>query len=215
MGFIEQQASAWTQIVDMMIEQPTNVLINGSMNGPAANMAGSANVRHELPFLLREYKITSMLDVPCGDLSWIRHTDLRSLYVYIGVDVDRRLIDEARRACPMGGFICANILTREKLPVVDLILCRDFLMCLPDEHLQSVIEKFKCSAAAYLLASNYPGSSNTFDYHPEQFPILGYLERPYDLTAPPFNLEQIDGIIENQASAGLVSKPHELALFKI
>ncbi len=111
--------------------------------------------------------------------------------------------------------MCTNLLTRPKFPKVDLILCRDFLSHLITPYITVMVDKFIASGSTYLLASNYPGASNDFDYQPDAYPWLGYLERPHDLTAQPFNLHRIDGIPEESPPGGILSHEHELTLFQL
>jgi SAM-dependent methyltransferase len=214
--FPSQQADAWSKVVGRMVDRPTEAALNGSVNGPGSSLEYTRYMRKALPDLLRKYGITTMLDAPCGDWTWMRTLDLTFLYSYIGMDVERRLI-EANRLSTLSlknvTFVCANLLTRKTFPRVDLILCRDFLAHLPNEYISQMLERFKASKSTYLLASNYPGASNVFHYKPEEYPWLGYLERPHDLRLNPFDLKQLDAISEQSPPGGVIAKKHELALF--
>lgn len=217
--FVAHQRAAWEHIVTLMLEDPLFCAINkGSVNGPGSSMGCTTGLRKELPQLLRDYQVQTMLDAPCGDLNWIRATDLSFLHSYIGMDVESRIIKDLKTAFhtqPGYAFVCTNLLTRKKYPQVDLILCRDFFSHITTEHITNVLNKFKDSGSTYLLASNYPDASNEFDYHPEQYPWIGYLEREHDLEAEPFILEKIDSIPEQSAPGGVLRSKHELALFKM
>ena len=78
-----------------------------------------------------------------------------------------------------------------------------------------MLDKFTVSGSKYLLASNYPGEPNEFDYQPDVYPWLGYLERTHDLEAAPFNMERLDGIPEARAPGRDSAPEHELALFRL
>jgi hypothetical protein len=218
-NFIENQAAAWQGIVTQMLEEPLNQAMNGgTVNGPGSSLRYTTNLREQLPDLLKKYGIQTVLDAPCGDLTWIKQTRLDFLYSYIGMDVDRRIIDTVRAEMApwkQATFICTNLLTRKKLPKVDVILSRDFLAHLTNDYLELMINKYRASGSRYLLASNYPGASNNFEYDPEDFPWDGYLERPHDLTTWPYNLTRIDGIPEESAPNGVLINDHELALFQL
>src|ERR1700683_3686127 len=55
----------------------TNYWRNGeSRSGLGSSLAQTEAVRAALPTLCRDLGISSMLDIPCGDLNWIRHVDL-------------------------------------------------------------------------------------------------------------------------------------------
>lgn len=217
--FITQQQAAWENIVTLMREDPLFCAINkGSVNGPGSSMGCTTGLREELPQLLRHYQVQTMLDAPCGDLTWIKATDLSFLHSYIGMDVESRIVKDLQTAFHHRhgyAFVCTNLLTRKKFPTVDLILCRDFFSHITTEHITNVISKFKDSGSTYLLASNYPGADNNFDYHPEEFPWIGYLEREHDLETEPFGLQKIDSIPEQSAPGGVLRSKHELALFQL
>jgi hypothetical protein len=102
------------------------------------------------------------------------------------------------------------------VPAVDLILSRDFLAHLPNEPIGWVLDKFKASGSRYLLTSHYPHATNDFDYRPNDYTWFGYAERPVNLEAPPFSLgTKIESIQEIPGPGGVISQPHELALFEL
>lgn len=216
--FIKEQANAWSEVVSMMLENPTNAVVNGSVNGPGSSLEYTRGLREELPKLLKRWGVTTMLDAPCGDMTWMGQVDLSGIYSYIGMDCEARLIDANKHnyaGSQKHTFICANLLTRKRFPRVDLILSRDFLAHLTTEYIEHMVTKFRESGSTYLLASNYPGSDNRFTYIPENFTWLGYIERPHDLTSSPFCLERVDAIEEQRAPGGVIANPHELGLFRL
>lgn len=218
--FVKTQGQAWCTIVTEMLEKPLFCAINGSVNGPGSSLRYTKDLRRALPKLLKSHNITTMLDAPCGDLTWVKQTQLDFLHSYIGMDVDPRIINTNKlemKEWTQFIFVCANLLTKKRLPEVDVILCRDFLAHLTTEYISLMIDKFKASGSTYLLASNYPGVDNNYIYDPSDYPAhwLGYLERQHDLTTEPFNLTRIDGIPETSPPGGVLANKHELALFRL
>jgi hypothetical protein len=188
------------------------------INGPGSSIAGAGRLVIEIPKLLHKYGVSTMLDAACGDLTWMQHADLRFLHSYIGIDFNKEAIEKNRLRYNQRGnmvFMCANLLTRKRFPPVDLILCRDFLAHLPTEWIMVMLERFRASGALWLLASNYPGADNNFEYDPSQWTWEGYMERAYDLTKPPFLETRIDSIPERSAPKGVIAREHELALFAL
>ncbi len=99
-----------------------------SLSGPSSTMARTRNLRKELPRLVTDYSIKSMLDAPCGDFHWMKSV-VKFLEVnYIGVDVVEPLIKINRELYgeESTSFAVADIRV-EALPSVDLIFCRDCL----------------------------------------------------------------------------------------
>lgn len=218
--FVFAQAKAWRDIREFMEEGMMPLLPvqeGGSVNGPGSSLGCTQPLIERLPALLHRWNITSMLDIGCGDWTWMQHVDLTEI-VYTGWDVDvhqqqrnaRRFRDR-----PCVRFESENILTVESIPRYDVILCRDVLAHLPNEHILAAIEKFKASGSRYLLASTYPGADNAFEYHPEHFAWLGYCEHPVDLQERPYALAEIEAIEETPGPGGVISIPHELGLFRL
>jgi hypothetical protein len=221
--FVAAQARAWTDIREFVEEAVLPVVqseTGGSVNGPGSSLGCTTGLVADLPEFWRRHGISSLLDAPCGDWTWMQHVDLTGV-IYVGWDCDEELIRrnrerfERRGDGRMAWFFCRNILTIHKLPIMDAVFCRDFLAHLPTEHIVDVLAKFQASRCTYLMASNYPGVSNEFEYHPENFAWLGYCERPHDLEAAPFHLSKIDALPEIAGPGGVISLPHELALFRL
>jgi hypothetical protein len=217
-NFVQRQQDAWQAIVTEMLGEPLFCIINGgSVNGPGSSLRYTEELRDLLPKLLQKYGITTMLDAPCGDRTWTKKLDLGCLHSYLGFDVDPRIINtnKLETTDERFVFVCTNLLTKKKFPKVDVILCRDFLAHLTNPYIGLILNKFKTSGSRYLLASNYPGSGNEFEYKPEEYPWNGYLERQHDLTLEPFNLTRIDGIPEDSPPGDVLANEHELALFDL
>src|SRR6185295_7408576 len=146
MTFAEDNAKAWTEIPQLTkLSDP----IPETANGPGATMTATEELRAALPELLRRYNIKTVLDVGCGDWTWMQHVDLSMLDSYIGWDVDPNTIAENQRKFyldnPRVTFECRNILTTTDIPKVDLILARQLLMHFPNNHIRAVLEQFKAS----------------------------------------------------------------------
>ncbi len=62
-----------------------------SKSGPGSSLRQTAVIRDQLPKLIAELGITSVLDIPCGDMNWLQHVDLGSTR-YIGADIVESLI---------------------------------------------------------------------------------------------------------------------------
>jgi hypothetical protein len=217
--FVEQQANAWREITKT-VSNPNLLYANGgSVNSAASSASRTNHLTQEIPKLLRAYNIQTMIDVPCGDMIWIRRTDLSFLYSYIGMDLIPEFIRKHRiefRFRRNMAFRQANLLDDKlMLQEVDLIMCRDFLYCLPTHRILDVINKFRQSGSRFLLATTYAGTDNYPDIDGVEYRWEGYMERAYDLTEPPFYMKQIDEIEEIPAPKGVVAQPHSLGLFML
>lgn len=190
--FLAAQAGAWTE-VRKQFEGWTQ-----TPNGPGSYRENTAAVSQWLPAIIELYDIHSMLDVPCGDLNWMRHVDLEGLERYYGWDVEPKLISD--NEIQFGNdshdvmFDRINILEPryedDWPPDLDLIWCRDLTIHLPIAANQAMLDNFRRSGATYLAITNCPTvEDNVFDYPPEGHDNRpGYWCHPINLELPPFNL---------------------------
>jgi len=221
--FIEGQAQAWSEIRSMFDESKLFSTVPETANGPASTVALSKPIQERLPHLVKEYEVGTMLDVACGDWNWMRLVDLGDVN-YTGWEVEARLVDTCWQRLGAGDykhqgnkdFKCANMLTAPEVPYFDLIMCRDFLIHLPNWYIADVLNKFIASGSKYLLTSNYPDSTNEFTYDPDKFTWFGYMERQVNLEIEPFNLgPKLEAIPELTGPGGVIKERHELALFQL
>lgn len=155
-----------------------------SRSGEGSDMIQTATIRKQLPLTLASYKINTMLDAPCGDWFWMRHTNL-GVKKYIGVDIVDELIKSNQRTFgnQINSFICRNIV-EDDLPLVDLIFCRDCLVHLNFTDIEKVIRNFKRSGSKYLLTTTFVRRDANND-------LLGDdIWRTINLQISPFNFPQ-------------------------
>ena len=161
-----------------------------SRSGRCATVEATERVRQQLPALVKKLGVKSMLDAPCGDFNWMQHTELE-LDKYIGADVVPDLIkrNQESYAKPGREFRVIDI-TKDEIPTVDLIFCRDCLIHLSLHYMSAAIANFKKSGSKYLLTT-------TYTTHPENTDILTGDCRFINLEIPPFNLpEPLELIVE-------------------
>src|SRR5678816_622147 len=126
-----------------------------SVSGRGSTHARTAVIRSSLPEWLADIGAKSLLDAACGDFNWMREVDLEGLE-YIGADVVSELIVRNRRL--YGGkdrnFVVLDI-TRDEIPPVDAILCRDCFIHLSFKQISAAITNFKRSKSRFLLATTH------------------------------------------------------------
>ena len=135
-----------------------------------------------------------MLDAPCGDYLWMKFVDMPSLRKYIGADVVISIVEsnQSMYGDRRHKFLVLDI-AQDKLPKVDIILCRDCLVHLPNDIIFRILRNFKRSKSQYLLTT-------TFTDHSENRDIpMGYW-RPLNLQQPPFNLPKPMELINEECS---------------
>lgn len=151
-----------------------------SRSGAGSDLLQTEIIRREIPRILRENGIASMLDAPCGDWFWMREVDL-GIESYIGADIVDALIEKNKAQFGRDGirFMCLD-LSKDKLPKVDLIFSRDCLVHLSFNDASRMLKNFKASGAEYLLTTTFAERSSN--------PDLGDgFWRPLNMELAPFN----------------------------
>lgn len=151
-----------------------------SVSGRGSTFAHTVAVRSQLPLVLRDVGARTLLDAPCGDFNWMRHTRLNEIR-YIGADIVPEMIARNRQmyGSEKRTFLLLDI-TKDHLPKADLILCRQCLYHLSFRHIQAAIANFKKSGSTYLLATTQAIARENRDIRTGGWRFL-------NLHLPPFN----------------------------
>jgi hypothetical protein len=155
-----------------------------SRSGQCATVEASNVVRRELPPLLRRLGAHTMLDAPCGDFNWMRHVEL-PLERYIGADIVPGLIERNRAAFGSGirEFQVLDI-TRDAIPRVDVVFCRDCLVHLSLGLIEAAIANFKRSGSTFLLTTSYTASEGNRDIATGDVFLLNLEKPPFAFPRP-------------------------------
>ena len=156
-----------------------------SVSGLGSEWAATAAVRAALAPLFTRFGIESVLDVPCGDARWIADS-VRDI-VYTGIDIVPALVAAAQaHERATGGFRRFRVgdLTRDPLPRVDLILCRDCLVHLSFANIARAITQFRDSGSRYLLTTTFPALDHNADCEDGDWRGLNLERAPYGWPAP-------------------------------
>lgn len=179
-----------------------------SVSGAAATLAETASLRDALPRLVGERSIGSVLDIPCGDFHWMQHVAID--VDYTGADIVRDIVleNEKRHGGRRRRFVVLDA-TRDALPRVDLILCRDLLIHLSTHDCRAALANFAASGSGFLLTSHFENRTS----NPE---IVSGDFRPINLCRPPFNFpEPLEIINERSALDGDAFSDRSMALWRL
>jgi hypothetical protein len=135
-----------------------------SSSGLGSGLEATATLRRELSQLLQRLGVRTILDLPCGDFTWMAHTDLNGI-TYFGADIVPAIVSaNSTKHGAVGriNFCCLNLVA-DRLPPVDLILCRDCLVHLSFKNIHHAIANVKRSGARWLLATTFPGIDENLD----------------------------------------------------
>lgn len=133
-----------------------------SLSGSGSDLVETESIRQGLPDLFEKWGFGSMLDIPCGDMNWMKEI-LPSLGVeYIGADIVPELIEANKEKYPYLDFQVLD-LTKDVLPTADVILARDVLGHLSNADMLAAIENMKKSGSSCLLTTHFPSATMETD----------------------------------------------------
>jgi len=155
-----------------------------SVSGTGSDREQARRIVTELPQRFRKWHVETVLDVPCGDFSWMRNVDLSDVD-YTGADIVRRLVKRNRRryAKERVRFVHLNLLLNP-LPKVDLILCRDCLVHFSNAQVFLALANICESGSEYLLTTTFPEHLNERDIETGKWRPLNLQASPFHLPAP-------------------------------
>lgn len=126
-------------------------------SGPGSSLSSTLPLVAWLVRLVRELGVTTVLDVGCGEGSW-----MPSLPGYVGVDVVAAAIDFARRTHSTRAYRQLDARC-DALPQTDLAFTRDFMQHLTVTEGLQVLANIKKTGARFLVASTYQDGDNSTD----------------------------------------------------
>lgn len=152
--------------------------------GPGSTLKYTEYLRANLGIFLEKHNIRSMIDLPCGDHSWMNLTNLPSIDRYIGGDIVGSLIAENKRKYPNKDFRILDI-TTDCLPDVDLLFCRDCLLHLSFKDIDKAFQNISNSDIKYILMSNWTDEFENFrDIDTGKARYINFLRDPFNLGVP-------------------------------
>lgn len=155
-----------------------------SVSGTGSDADQTRVIVQKLPLLLRRLGVRSVLDIPCGDFEWMKQVDLAGIE-YIGADIVAPLIEANRRHHARTGIEFRVLdLTCDRLPAVDLVLCRDCLVHLSFVQAQRALANIAASGARYLLTTTFTGRAENVDIPTGKWRALNLQRPPFGLPPP-------------------------------
>ncbi len=151
-----------------------------SRSGEGSGLSQTFTIRKEIPKLIIDLNVRSLIDAPCGDFLWMQEIDL-PVEKYIGIDIVQEIIKDNQQKYGNGQRSFQNLnIIEDELPTADMILCRDCLVHLSYSHCKKIITNFRVSGSKYLLTT-------TFIKRPNNVNLGKGFWRPLNLEKTPFN----------------------------
>jgi 2-polyprenyl-3-methyl-5-hydroxy-6-metoxy-1,4-benzoquinol methylase len=172
----------------------------GALSGWGSELRATDVIRQSIPEVLRRLGTRTLLDIGCGDFTWMKEAHLPC--GYIGVDIVPDLIEHnsAQHGSEARVFQALDA-TCDPLPAADTILCRDVLFHLSFADIWRVIENVVDSRATFLIATTNTKIRVNADIISGDFRRLNLQIRPFCFPRPETVI--LDNIIASDRVLGL------------
>jgi hypothetical protein len=166
-----------------------------TVSGPGSTLEYTHELRQQLPKVIEDFKIKSILDIPCGDFHWMNHVDLKGAS-YTGGDIVNALVESNKKKFPQHIFIQVDIVY-DNLPSADLLLNRDCFIHLSNQDILSALGNIKQSGIPLLLTNTYPDIQNNIEIKSGDYRMINLSLPPFNFPAPILLLKDyVDGFPE-------------------
>jgi hypothetical protein len=156
-----------------------------SSSGSGSTILYTENLRSKLPELIKKYSIKSILDAPCGDFNWMQKFLKNNPTIYVGGDIVQPLIDLHIKNYQTDKIRFQRLdITQDKLPKMDMMICRDCLFHLSYSDTKSFLLNFINSEIPYLLTSTHinDGDLKNRDIISADFKQIDLFSSPYNFS---------------------------------
>ena len=161
-----------------------------SRSGRGSTLDKTIIIREKLPILWRQFEIKSFLDIPCGDYNWMNKVNKGNI-IYIGGDIVSEMIQQNsnKHGKENVSFEILDI-TKDILPKVDMIFCRECLQHLSYENVFRAVKNFKNSGSKYLLVTSLPLTLSNWDIADGDFRPLNLRINPFNFPSPLYKIHE-------------------------
>ena len=151
-------------------------------SGIGSSLEQTERIREQLPQLLIEYRIHTIVDAPCGNFTWMSKANLTG-FEYYGFDIVKNVIEQNQKKYAKKNIHFDEMdIVKQVPPTADLILCRDCLVHLSNRDALKALSNFKKSGSKYLLTTTFINRDKNIDL------VSGRGWRPINLQKQPYNL---------------------------
>ena len=156
-----------------------------SRSGTGSTLEYTENLRKEIPGLIEQFQIRSILDAPCGDYNWFGRIQRGPEITYVGGDIVAELINANNDRYRNENTSFSEIdIINDKLPAADLWICRDALFHFSTEDIFSTFRNFAKSEIKYILTTSHHECMTNTDIPTGDYRLLNLTIAPFDLPQP-------------------------------
>jgi hypothetical protein len=162
-----------------------NILVSGPGSIPGSIQ--TKNIIDNLDSFIKNNNIKSILDMPCGDFSWMQDLIKKNNYInYTGYDIVEDIIFYNNKKYSKNNisFFCKDIVNETNFNNFDLVFIRDFFIHIDYVSINKILDNIKRSKVKFVACSNNNNAINNKDIAVGQ-------HRKINLTIEPFYMNEI------------------------
>ena len=162
---------------------------NIPLSGPGSSLKNAENCSSTLNKFIYDNRCKSVLDLGCGDLTWISKTQFFNdpSINYTGVDVVESLITSHSTNYPKNNFLCEDLVNYNNFNFSSLIIIRDVIFHLKNEEILTIFDNIK-NKFDFLLITCCKNEINTNNFDKWRFSERNLHKSPFNKS---HNFEEI------------------------
>ena len=156
---------------------------NESRSGIGSEIKNTKEVLKSLDQIIKDFKIKSIIDIPCGDFNWMSFMDMKNIE-YQGHDIVEQLIIKNNKKFKKNNISFFNSdITNSRLGKADLMFVRDCFVHFSIEDIKKSTFRIKQSRSKYLMSTSFVNLERNIDIYTGDW-------RPINLEKEPFNFSK-------------------------
>ncbi len=174
-----------------------------SRSGIGSEIENTKEALKALEYIIKEYRIKSIIDVPCGDFNWMSKMDLKNIN-YRGYDIVRSVIkDNNKKFKKFNINFFHSDITNSKLDKADMMIVRDCLVHFSIEDIKKSIFRIKQSRSKYLVSTSFVNVEKNIDIYTADWRPINLEKEPFNFPKPLITInekcQEMDGIYADKS----------------
>ena len=151
------------------------------LSGPGSSLENTKQCSAILNKFIYDNNCKSVLDLGCGDLTWISKTPFfnDTSIKYTGVDVVESLITSHSTNYPENTFLCKDLVNYNNIEFTSLIIIRDVIFHLKNEEILSIFKNIR-NKFDFLLITSCKNNINTDNFDKWHFSNKNIHNEPFN-----------------------------------
>ena len=177
----------------------------GNGSGDGSTLSYTTRTRALVEMLVYKYSIKTLVDAPCGGMTWmpqvvLRLFDAMEAFHYVGLDIVPSVIEANRRTFSRYPRMSFDVVDFSKIPIRFLgresvrekgpsaIFSRDALQHLPLNTVVDALESFSQSEVEYIIVGSYHTVGENKNVHVGGYFNINLSKKPFHLLPAPLDV---------------------------